>query len=154
MRSLFLRVLLFTLLVPGSVTGWIPFFLLPLGGRLATHGVPGGLGIALAGLGLATYAWCAWEFARKGRGTPGPHDPPRKLVVTGLYRYTRNPMYLGIGAILLGEALLFPAAARLAYALIACGLFHLWIIAFEEPTLRRQFGKAYAAYCNRVGRWL
>ena len=152
--NLFFRVLLFTVLVPGSVMGWLPFFVIPLGGSYAPGGIPGQMGWGLVAIGAMIYLWCAWSFAHQGRGTPGPYDPPRKLVVRGLYRYSRNPMYVGVMAVLLGEALLFPSAARLAYAIIVFLCFNLFIIAFEEPTLKRQFGKSYAKYRQRVGRWL
>ncbi|MCC6548114.1 isoprenylcysteine carboxylmethyltransferase family protein [Candidatus Sumerlaeota bacterium] len=140
--------------MPGSVVGWLPFFVLRLGGKYSPGGLPGQMGWVLLGVGAATFAWCAWEFARRGRGTPGPHDPPRKLVVSGLYRVTRNPMYIGVMAVLLGEALLFPGATRLAYAIIVFTAFHLFVITFEEPVLKRRFGKPYLRYKQRVGRWL
>ncbi len=96
------------------------------------------------------------EFALRGRGTPAPFDPPRRLVVTGLYRWVRNPMYVGMGVMLIGEALLIPQIAREMAALIAV----LWIavtlmvVKHEEPALRRTFGDDYAEYCRHVSRWI
>ena len=109
---LFLRVLLFTILVPASVTVWIPLFWLRLqdGPRSTALGSVQLLGYIPIALGIAIYLWCAWDFATSGRGTPGPYDPPRDLVVRGLYRYVRNPMYIGVGCVLLGEAILFASS--------------------------------------------
>lgn len=108
------------------------------------------------GLGLAISFWCAMEFAIRGRGTPAPFDPPRRLVVTGLYRWMRNPMYVGMGLMLIGETLLMPQIWREMAALIAL----LWIgttlmVVFkEEPALRRLFGSDYEEYCRHVPRWI
>jgi protein-S-isoprenylcysteine O-methyltransferase Ste14 len=84
---------------------------------------------------------CIWEFARRGRGTLAPVDPPRTLVVQDLYRYVRNPMYLSVTMIVLGEALLTGSRVLLEYG-------------YEEPTLRRRFGPAYDRYRATVGRWV
>jgi protein-S-isoprenylcysteine O-methyltransferase Ste14 len=97
---------------------------------------------------------CIWDFAVAGRGTLAPVDPPRHLVVRGLYRYVRNPMYVGVVTILLGEALLFRSLALLCYAGIFLFVVHLFIVVYEEPALRRQFGESYENYCRRVHRWL
>ena len=99
---------------------------------------------------------CVWDFAWTGRGTPAPFDPPRRLVVTGLYRYVRNPMYVGMGLFLAGEAVLLPQIARSMAILIvaAWAAITLFIIFYEEPTLRRLFGEDYMAYCRGVRRWI
>jgi protein-S-isoprenylcysteine O-methyltransferase Ste14 len=100
-----LKTLIFTIVVPGTVTVLIPRLL--LSSRPAD--LPSFLRIAggpVLLLGAAVYLWCAWDFAVTGKGTPAPIDAPKRLVVRGLYRYVRNPMYLGVLAILLGEALL------------------------------------------------
>lgn len=111
---------------------------------------------ALAGVGLGAVLLlaCIVEFARHGRGTLSPVDPPRELVVRGLYRYVRNPMYLAVTMILLGEALLLRSTDLVIYwagFFIAANLF---IIGYEEPHLRRQFGPSYATYTSQVGRWI
>jgi protein-S-isoprenylcysteine O-methyltransferase Ste14 len=95
-----------------------------------------------------------WDFAAFGRGTPAPFDPPRKLVVRGLYRYTRNPMYLGILTLLAGWALIFQTPQLTIYAFCLGIGFQLFIIFYEERSLGRQFGAEYHVYCSRVGRWL
>ena len=108
------------------------------------------------GLGFALTFWCAMEFAIRGRGTPAPFDPPRRLVVTGLYRWVRNPMYVGLGLMLIGETLLMPQIWREMAALIAL----LWlgvtlmVVYKEEPALRRLFGSDYGEYCRHVPRWI
>jgi protein-S-isoprenylcysteine O-methyltransferase Ste14 len=94
------------------------------------------------------------RFALQGLGTPVPIAPPQRLVVTGLYRYVRNPMYVAVIVIILGQALLFAD-----WRLILCGaLFwlaaHVYVVAYEEPTLRRKFGVQYAAFCANVPRWI
>jgi protein-S-isoprenylcysteine O-methyltransferase Ste14 len=94
------------------------------------------------------------RFALQGLGTPAPIAPPERLVITGLYRYVRNPMYVAVIVIILGQALLFAD-----WRLILCGaLFwlaaHVYVVAYEEPTLRRKFGGQYAAFCTNVPRWI
>lgn len=117
---------------------------------------PRPLGWIVIALGLVIAFACAIEFAWRGIGTPAPFDPPRRLVVTGLYRWVRNPMYVGLGVLLLGEAITFPRITITMLVMIAI----LWlattifIITFEEPTLRSKFGDDYAAYCRNVRRWI
>jgi protein-S-isoprenylcysteine O-methyltransferase Ste14 len=111
----------------------------------------GGLLIATGALLLAR---CIWEFAATGRGTLSPVDPPRELVVVGLYRYVRNPMYLSVGTILLGEVLLTRSMGLLGFAATGFVIVNLFVIGYEEPYLRRQFGGSYERYTARVGRWV
>jgi len=149
---LFLKNLVFTLVVPGTVAVYVPW--------LIARGQPvGSLGYVLASLvlvlvGGTIYLWCLWDFATFGRGTPAPVDSPKRLVVRGLYRYTRNPMYVGVLAVILGWAVLFQAFALVPYAIAVGAVVHLFIILYEEPHLRRVFGTEYEEYCSRVGRWL
>ena len=112
------------------------------------------LGLAAIGTGAVLLGTCIWEFARRGRGTLAPVDPPTKLVVEGLYRYVRNPMYLSVTAIVLGEVLLTGSKALLAYWAVWFVAVNLFVIGYEEPTLRRRFGQDYERYCAMVGRWL
>ena len=97
---------------------------------------------------------CILEFARSGRGTLSPVDPPRHLVVRGLYRYVRNPMYLSVTAIVLGEVLLSRSTALAVYWAIWFACVNLFVVGYEEPTLRRQFGASYDEYAGQVGRWI
>ncbi len=150
------KTLLFTVLVPGTVTIYVPRRILL--SRSEGDTLPIGplryLGAALLAAGAAVYLWCAWDFATTGRGTPAPIDPPRSLVERGLYRHVRNPMYLGILLLLGGEALLFRSRALLAYAGLVFLFFFLFVVAYEEPVLRRKFGQTYERYCDRVPRWI
>jgi protein-S-isoprenylcysteine O-methyltransferase Ste14 len=152
----FLRTLVFTILVPGTVTVWLPLLLLSSGAGSAGWGQSWVrfVGLAPIALGIAIYLWCAWDFAVAGKGTPAPYDAPRLLVTRGLYRIVRNPMYVGVGLILIGEAMFFSSWVLLGYAVLVLILFHLRVVYFEEPTLRRMFGAGYDAYCKTVPRWV
>lgn len=147
---------LFTVLVPGTVTILVPYYLL----SSRTTAPPLNLGILryfglLPGVaGGLVYLRCAWDFAIGGRGTPAPVDPPKDLVARGLYRYVRNPMYLGVMLVILGEALLFEARFLFEYALIVFIFFYLFVLVYEEPTLKRKFGESYESYCRSVPRWI
>ncbi|MGH9777946.1 MAG: methyltransferase family protein [Candidatus Acidiferrales bacterium] len=151
--KLFLKVLLFILLVPGSATVWIPYFLLP---RSPTFdlGSLRWLGLVPLLVGAAVLLRCIWEFAARGRGTPAPVDPPKTLVVSGLYRYVRNPMYVGVLLTLIGEALVLGWWSLVAYPLLFAPFFHLYVVFYEERTLRRKFGAAYDDYRRAVPRWI
>jgi len=141
--------------MPGMVTGYIPWRFFGLRDATIDFSDPlQWLAFAGIGLGAALLLACIVEFARRGRGTLSPVDPPRELVVRGLYRYVRNPMYLAVTMILLGEALLLRSTDLVIYwagFFIAANLF---IIGYEEPYLRRQFGPLYAEYTRQVGRWI
>ncbi len=149
---LLLKNLLFTFVVPGTVAVYVP---LSLAEDLAIDS--GSWTIAawpLLVLGCAIYAWCVWDFASFGRGTPAPIDAPSKLVVRGLYRYSRNPMYVGVLTVILGQAALFEAPRILLWGLGVGVCFHLFVLLYEEPHLARVFGASYEEYRSRVGRWL
>jgi protein-S-isoprenylcysteine O-methyltransferase Ste14 len=107
--------------------------------------------IVIAGGALAV--WCVVTFGMTGKGTPAPFDPPRRLVVAGPYRRVRNPMYIGAGFALLGAALFYGSIALLVYTVLFFLLAHLFVILYEEPTLRRMFGSEYEEYRRRVRRW-
>lgn len=142
-----LRTLIFTLIAPCMVGLVIPWL---LGGncQVTTLTTP------LLTIGFLTYAWCAFDFIRRGNGTPDPGQPPTKLVVKGLYRYSRNPMYVGVLLMVLGVAGSCSSIVPLVYMVIAAVIVHLRVIWYEEPTLRRMFGAEYEAYLERVPRWL
>src|SRR4029434_742427 len=95
-------------------------------------------------------------FGTSGRGTPAPFDPPRALVRNWLYGHVRNPMYVGLGILLTGEALLFPARRVAIFGMMAVlyVVVHLFVVFYEEPALRRKFGPDYQEYCRRVPRWM
>jgi protein-S-isoprenylcysteine O-methyltransferase Ste14 len=111
-------------------------------------------GIALIALGIALYLWCLWGFVEAGRGTPSFLAPPERLVVSGPYRYVRNPMYLAAFMILTGEVALVPASRVIEWALGTIASVVLFVVVFEEPRLRRKFGVRYERYCATVPRWL
>jgi protein-S-isoprenylcysteine O-methyltransferase Ste14 len=151
---LWLRTALFTLLVPGTVLVVAPVALLATGlGPPLNLGPARWIGLLPLALGLTVILTCFVEFVRRGRGTPAPYDPPRELVVTGLYRYVRNPQYLGVILVAVGEALLTAAAALLGYAAMLAIAYHLFVRYYQEPALSRLFGEAYARYREAVPRW-
>ncbi|HEY1467460.1 MAG TPA: glycosyltransferase family 39 protein [Candidatus Acidoferrum sp.] len=143
---------IFSIVVPGTVGVLGPQWVksrsseLPLALR--------GLGLALCLVGVAIYLWCAWDFAAKGLGTPAPIDAPCLLVVKGLYRFTRNPMYAGVSAMILGQAIYYGSFSIVVYLLAIVLAFYLFVRFYEEPTLRRLFGEQYDEYCREVPRWL
>jgi protein-S-isoprenylcysteine O-methyltransferase Ste14 len=149
-----LRTLLFTILVPGTVTVLVPYLLLSSASSPTSLGPLRFVGLLPLLLGVAAYLWSAASFALVGQGTPAPIDPPQALVVAGPYRYVRNPMYLGVVLVLLGESLVFASPTMLRYAALILLAFHLFVVHYEEPHLRRRFGEAYVHYCRSVPRWL
>jgi len=152
---LWLRTLLFTVLVPGTVLVLVPLALLASGAGPTLPLGPGRwVGILPLGLGLVVILWCFVDFVRHGHGTPAPYDPPRKLVVAGLYRSVRNPQYVGVILVAVGEVLLAEAVVLLGYAALLAVAYHLFVRYYEEPTLSRLFGEAYLQYREAVPRWL
>jgi len=149
---LLLKNVLFTLIVPGTVAVWVPMLLTR--DRTPVTGPVWPLAMAVLAVGALVYAWCVWDFATFGRGTPAPIDAPTRLVVRGLYRVTRNPMYVGVLSVIVGWALVFRSLVLMAYAMAVWCCFQSFIVFYEEPHLRRVFGAEYRAYCVRVGRWL
>src|SRR5262245_37236811 len=153
--GLFLETIVFTALVPGTVAFWLPRIILD-SARLrlsASWSAAQFAALVPLGLGAAIYLLCVWEFATRGRGIPAPIDHPKELVVTGLYRYVRNPMYLGVLLFLLGEALFFQYGNLFLYAMVWLAFVHLNVLFYEEPNLRRKFGRSYEKYTHAVGRW-
>jgi protein-S-isoprenylcysteine O-methyltransferase Ste14 len=116
------------------------------------------LGVVPITFGAALALACVWRFGTTGEGTPAPFDPPRKFVAVGPYRYVRNPMYLGMALLLMGEAVLFAARASVTrivgYGLALVTITECFVLFYEEPTLRRKFGGEYQEYCRRVSRWV
>jgi len=111
-------------------------------------------GIVVGMVGGAIALWCVLTFAFIGRGTPAPFDPPRKLVIRGPYRYVRNPMYIGAALALCGAALFYRSIWLFGYTILFLLVTHVFVVTYEEPTLRRMFGADYEAYRGRVRRWL
>lgn len=151
---LWLRTALFTLIVPGTVLVFVPAALLASFGSRLDLGFARWIGLAPLVVGVVVIAICFIDFVRRGRGTPAPYDPPRELVVAGLYRYVRNPQYVGVFLVVVGEALLARAGILLGYAVLLVIAYHLFVVFYEEPTLGRVFGESYARYREAVPRWV
>lgn len=111
------------------------------------------LGAALLVIGTIVVVECFARFALEGLGTPAPVAPTRHLVVSGLYRYVRNPMYVGVLAAIVGQALLFGSPALLRYAVLVWMFFFAFVVFYEEPSLERRFGPSYRSYRANVRRW-
>jgi protein-S-isoprenylcysteine O-methyltransferase Ste14 len=151
--KLLVKNLVFTIFIPGTVAVYVP--LLIAHRRLFSSPVILWIiGSILWIAGSVIYLWTVSDFATSGGGTPLPADPPRKLVVRGLYRYVRNPMYLGVLMIILGWAAVFSDAWLGVYAVGVALLVHWFVVFYEEPRLRQLFGSQYDEYCKKVGRWL
>jgi protein-S-isoprenylcysteine O-methyltransferase Ste14 len=148
-----LRSLLFLVLAPGMVAGYIPLALLRSGPKFET-GPFAYLAFPLWAIGAVILLWSFWNFLKEGRGTPAPIDPPKELVVSGFYRYVRNPMYVGVLAIIIGHFLWFGYWNLLIYTFIVFVGFNLFVAYYEEPTLKRKFGASYENYLKRVPRWI
>jgi protein-S-isoprenylcysteine O-methyltransferase Ste14 len=135
------------------------FWLLPkwLGFQAQTPGLANWRWLAAipSMLGFAAALRCIWDFGWTGRGTPAPFVPPQRLVVVGLYRYVRNPMYVGFAAGWIGLWVVFGRANPIVIASVAVAALgvHLFVIFYEEPTLRKKFGADYEDYCRNVRRW-
>jgi len=149
------RSLFWTVILPGTMTVYLPWRYFGLGNvRLDVRDPLHWAGGMLVITGALLLGRCIWEFAARGRGTLSPADPPRELVVTGLYRYVRNPMYLSVATILLGEVLLTRSLDLLTFAAVGFVVVNLFVMGYEEPYLRRQFGASYERYTAKVGRWI
>jgi protein-S-isoprenylcysteine O-methyltransferase Ste14 len=150
-----LRTLIFTIFVPGTVAGVIPWLLLRGSStRVALNPSIWLVGFLPLGLGVGLYLWCAGAFTFIGKGTPAPIDAPKVLVVQGPYRWVRNPMYLSVLAVIIGEAILFRSMLLVAYTVVFWVIVHTFVVFVEEPSLRGQFGASYEAYLRAVPRWI
>jgi len=138
---------------PTIVAGLVPWLITrwhgddqPLGLRL--------LGAALLAVGGLLVVETTARFALQGRGTPAPWAPPERFVARGSFRAARNPMYVGVLALIVGQGFLLGRESLFAWAAAAWLIFHLFVVFHEEPGLRRRFGADYEDYSRRVGRWL
>src|ERR1700731_1793621 len=111
-------------------------------------------GLLVLVTGAVIYFRCAWEFAVRGLGTRAPIAPAKFLVVSGLHRYVRNPMYIGVLLVILGQAALFDAPRVAVYGCLCVLVAHIFVLLYEEPTLRRQFGESYEQHFRTVPRWI
>src|SRR6185436_5809546 len=145
---LWLRTVLFALLVPGTELVLVPCLLVRRMKEQFDLGRVNPLALVLFVPGVVIIVWCFIDFIRRGRGTPAPYDPPRRLVIAGLYRYVRNPQYIGVVLVILGEALFFGSLVLLGYAAFFAIGYHLFVRFYEEPTLKELFGEDYLRYCG------
>ncbi|MBI3413801.1 MAG: isoprenylcysteine carboxylmethyltransferase family protein [Verrucomicrobia bacterium] len=150
-NMLLLRALISFLALPGMVAGVIPAWLAARA-TVDRGTLPWAVGVMAVGCILLF--WCVRDFYVSGRGTLAPWDPPKHIVVVGLYRYVRNPMYLAVLTILSGWALLYHSQTQVGYLLLFLVIFHLRVVLFEEPWLRRQFREEWEVYSAAVPRWL
>jgi protein-S-isoprenylcysteine O-methyltransferase Ste14 len=147
---------IFLVVAPGTVAVLIPWmichwrFLPPLLGFFPLRIV----GALMVTVGLPVLLESFALFAIRGLGTPAPVSPPQHLVVTGFYRHVRNPMYVAVSALIFGQGLLFGSVAVVEYGVIVSVAFIAFVFFYEEPALRRKFGKQYREYCLRVPRWI
>jgi protein-S-isoprenylcysteine O-methyltransferase Ste14 len=147
---------LFLVLAPGCVAGLVPLwisrwqFRTPFAGYAPLRGI----GVVLIAAGTFAVLDSFARFALQGLGTPAPVFPTRRLVVKGFYRYVRNPMYMAVVAVILGQALLFGDVRVFEYALIAWLVAQLFVLVYEEPTLRKTFGSEYETFRANVPRWI
>jgi protein-S-isoprenylcysteine O-methyltransferase Ste14 len=156
MRSLLIRNLIFTILQPGIIAGLIPYLIerdtiYALCYSPFSWNQMVSLVVIAAGLGVLLH--CVYLFAKVGAGTLSPAFPTKVLVVKGLYHFVRNPMYIGVMMILIGEAVFASSFKLYVYAGFIFILFNLFIIFIEEPRLKKDFGETYLKYCEEVGRW-
>lgn len=148
MTGLFVRALTAFLVLPGMVAFLVPWLLRPPGGRIHVVGLP------LLGAGSFLLLWCVRDFYVSGRGSLAPWAPPTRLVRVGLYRLSRNPMYIAVILVLGGWALMFQARALWIYLAAMAIAFHLRVVIGEEPWLERTHGEEWRAYRAEVPRWL
>ncbi len=158
----FIRLLIFTILVPGIITGYVPYLLCNDKGSFDI-GFLKYSGFVLVFAGVVFYLWSALSFFIQGKGTPAIWftrilkfligEEPQKMVSSGLYKISRNPMYTGVIFIVTGESLLFESKNILLYSLFLILFFNVVVVFIEEPHLRKKFGKDYDEYLQKTSRW-
>jgi protein-S-isoprenylcysteine O-methyltransferase Ste14 len=147
---------LFLLIAPGFVAGVVPYWISRWHSGPAFVGSAAIriLGVLLIFVGAPLLLDSFARFALQGLGTPAPVFPTKHLVVTGFYRYVRNPMYAGVASVIFGQGLHFVNVRVLEYGVVICLAFHLFILLYEEPTLQRTFHEEYEEFCENVPRWI
>jgi protein-S-isoprenylcysteine O-methyltransferase Ste14 len=147
---------IFLVVAPGTLAIYLPWtvtrwrFAPPLFGVFSVRI----LGALLIAAGLPVLLDSFARFAIQGLGTPAPIAPPQRLVVTGLYRWVRNPMYVAVALLIFGQGLLFGSVRLLQYGLLVWLAFFAFVVLYEEPALSRKFGKEYEEFCRQVPRWI
>ena len=149
-----LRTILYMGSTHGFFTFYLPYRIALLGKSLLDFGVARSLAFPLWLIGTLIIIWCSVDMVRRGRGTPAHFDPPKKLVITGLYCYVRNPVYLGALLVQLGYVAWFGSGIMISYFLFFILAYHILIVFVEEPILRKKFSAAYDEYSRNVPRWI
>lgn len=149
-----LKTILFFLFIPGLCLGAVPAWLIQTTPALFAFGLFRWLAFPLLLVGWTVIIWCCWDFTVQGRGTPNPLDPPRELVIVGLYLHVRNPIYLGATTVLVGYVFWSPSLPILLMPVICFVAAYLFVRYYEEPHLRKTFGAVYDNYCRAVPAWL
>jgi protein-S-isoprenylcysteine O-methyltransferase Ste14 len=135
---------------PGTMAGLVPWLITGWEGSAAGWDAADLLGLPAGLVGLAMVIACFVRFVREGRGTPAPAAPTEELVVGGLYRYLRNPMYVGVGLVIAAQCLAFRSLALVAWLALFALAVTVFVVAYEQPTLRARYGASYDAYCRSV----
>lgn len=151
--QLFIRNLIFTVIQPGIIAGLIPYLILETPDIKSRFNFEKYFSVIIFIIGFLILLKCIIDFGVKGKGTLSPIDPPKKLVINGLYKISRNPMYVGIMLILFSEALFFESVRLWIYSIVIFMAFNIFIILYEEPHLTRDFGNEYEEYKKKVNRW-
>ncbi len=147
---------LYLVVVPGAVAGLVPWWITRWNPRPPFLGLEltRAIGAVLILVGVLELVDSFGRFALQGLGTPAPFAPARHLVVTGAYRYVRNPMYMAVAAIILGEGLLLGDRRLIVYAVFSWLTCHVFVVGYEEPMLRQAFGAEYESFRANVRRWI
>jgi protein-S-isoprenylcysteine O-methyltransferase Ste14 len=155
MMFILFRALIYATAFIGILLVGVPARLLVWTGQAIPQsaGVPQAIGIGVTAVGALLVAWCIGMFVFVGRGTQAPFDPPRRLVIGGPYAIVRNPMYVGAVFAMSGAALYYGSWPLFTYAAVVLIVTHVFVVAYEEPTLRHTFGDEYSEYCQHVARW-
>lgn len=146
----------FLVIAPGTVAGYVPWLISrwQVGPPLLGISLFPVTGVLLILTGLPVLLDSFARFAIQGLGTPAPVYPTKHLVISGLFRYVRNPMYVAVLSLIIGQGLLFGSVSVLAYGIAVWLGFGLFVLFYEEPTLRRTFGREYEEFCANVPRWI
>src|SRR5215467_6586489 len=147
---------MFLVIAPGIVAGYMPWRICRwrIGAPLLGTSLLRFVGVLLIAAGLPVLLDSFTRFALQGLGTPAPIFPTRHLVVTGLYQYVRNPMYVAVVSLILGQGLLFASVRVLEYGVAVWAGFYLFVLFYEEPTLQKSYGPEYEEFCTNVPRWI
>jgi protein-S-isoprenylcysteine O-methyltransferase Ste14 len=140
----------FFVAAPGTTAGLVPWLVTGWEGSPAGWDAVDLLGVLVGLVGLAMVVACFVRFVREGRGTPAPTAPTEELVVGGLYRYLRNPMYVGVGLAIAGQCLAFRSLSLVVWLALFTVAVTVFVVAYEQPTLRARYGASYDAYCRSV----